>query len=91
MAQLMVKFTDDLCEHVRYDLIAETAESSAWNTGRRKRLWTKTFNPTERDICNRLIRQAKTWVLRIGQPKQIFMTVDTLKMWQKLEEFCASL
>lgn len=92
MARLMLVFTaDEIRKHIAYPLICETMCGAIWETGRRKRRWLAEFTESERKACSKLKAQAYKWHLRTGVPDEVTMSHDTLKLWYKLEAFCASL
>lgn len=82
---------DEIRNEIPYEIIGETASRSIWDTGKRKRRWASEFSEREREICYRLISQAKSWYLRTGCPEEVKMTQETYYMWFRLANFCASL
>lgn len=78
---------DEIKSKLHYDIIAETACGSKWNTGQRKRLWNEAFTKQEQHICNRLIRDAKKYHLTTGSPNTLTVRTPTMKYWQRLTEF----
>lgn len=89
MAHIMISLErEEIQERIPYMLICETASSARWNTGKRKRLWAERFTEQERDACNRMISQAKTWGLVKGVPDSVTMSPKTLELWGRLAEFC---
>lgn len=82
---------DDIQKEIPYAIICETHEGAKWNTSRRKRLWKDTFTASEKEACSRLFRLAKSWCFVKGAPNELSLTRDTLMLWKKLGNFCASL
>ena len=92
MARLMLVFTaDEIREQIAYPLICETMCGVAWDTSKRKRRWLEEFTERERIACSKLRAQAYKWHLKTGVPDEVTMSHNTLRLWYKLEEFCASL
>lgn len=82
---------EDIYKEIPFGVVCEAREGARWNTGRRKRLWDETFTEKEKEACTRLFRQARTWSLVKGVPEQLIISVNTLRLWQKLGNFCACL
>lgn len=76
---------------IPYALVCETRYGRSWNTGFRKRTWVELFSESERRSCERLFRQAHLWYLVRGVPAKVHMSTNTLALWKKLGDFCASL
>lgn len=91
MKVMLVLDHDEICKEIPYALICVAHEGARWNTGRRKRYWKQAFTEQERSASNRLFRQAKSWYLTKGVPESLSLTANTLALWKKLGEFCASL
>ena len=90
--EVYIKLTaDEIREMVPYAVVCETMSSSRWNTGRRKRLMREWFTECERNACNRLHAQARTWYLYKGVPDEVVMKPTTLALWHKLAGFCCEL
>ena len=49
------------------------------------------FTESERNACNRLHAQARTWYLHKGVPDEVVMKPTTLALWHKLAGFCCEL
>lgn len=73
-----------------YRFISETARSSVWNTGRRRRLFDRAFDLAERGACLAIIQQANAWE-KTGAPERVSMSTDTLSLWERLAAFCFEL
>jgi hypothetical protein len=82
---------DEIHQKIPYAVICETRFGSRWNTMRRKRRWVEEFTEAERNSAERLFKMAHNWYLVKGVPDQIRLTPDTLMLWGKLGNFCASL
>ena len=82
----------ELDHELHYRLITETRHISAWDTGRRKRLYNEAFSSEEQAQHEFLFRQAWQWE-RGNLPKEgcTTMTPDTYAQWQKLAHFCYQL
>lgn len=91
MKMMLVLSREDVHREIPYAVICETRDGTAWNTGRRRRLWKQTFTEAERDAATRLFRAAHRWYLTTGIPDEVTMTLSTMKLWQKLGEFCAAI
>lgn len=92
MPRLMLVFTaDEIRREIAYPLICEVMYGATWDTGTRRRRWAAEFTEAERKACSRLRNQAHRWYLTTGVPDEVTMSHDTLKLWYKLEAFCASL
>lgn len=92
MATLLLTLTqDEVLNEIAYPLICETMCGAAWQTGKRRRRWAEEFTESERRACSKLKTQAYTWHLRTGVPEEVTMSLGTLRLWHKLEAFCASL
>ena len=82
---------EEVQEKIAYALICETMGGARWDTGTRRRKWKEFFTESEQKECEKLYKTANQWYLVKGVPDVVKMTSDTLRMWQKLEEFCAAL
>jgi len=72
-----------------YQIICETRESSVWDTRRCKNLWMSEFDSREREETEAIFKQCHSWYLKKGVPLEgITVSVDRLKLWYKIEEFC---
>lgn len=91
IATYIVLDRDAVQNIIPYAVVCEAHESSAWNTGRRKRRWDQEFTKEEKSDSRPLFAQARDWYLRRGVPEQVKMQSKTLALWQKLGEFCSSL
>ena len=89
--RMMLKLNEEDIKKLPYQMIAETASRSIWNTGKRKRLWAETFNKNERDACNAIIRQAKKWMFQTGTPDELVMSLKTYELWHTLALFCVEM
>lgn len=91
MEMMLVLSREEVRQQIPYAVICETREGSAWNTGRRRRLWVDMFTRTERDAAARLFKMAHRWYLTTGVPDKVTMALSTMRLWQKLGEFCAAI
>ena len=82
---------DDVHEILPFALICTTRESSAWETGKRKRAWLAQFTPEERERATDIFRCAHSMYLKKGVPENgLMMYPKTYDLWQKIGAFCAS-
>ncbi len=90
---LFIELThDEIVRDIPYQIIAETTESARWNTGRCKRLYSELFTDEEKKQCSRIRSQARLWAFVHGVPNEgVKVSVQMLKLWHKLGEFCASI
>lgn len=92
MARVMLVLTDqEIRERIPYAMICETMLGAYWGTGRRRRAWVAEFTESERRACLRLRDQARKWHLVTGVPDEVEMSLSTLKLWDRLASFCASI
>lgn len=78
----MVTLTHEEAQsYLAYALICETMEGAFWNSGRRRRLYSKTFTEAT----------AHKWCLVTGVPEKVRMRYSTYLLWQKLAMFCAEI
>jgi hypothetical protein len=88
----MVELTHDEAQnHLAYALICETMEGAFWNSGRRRRMYNKTFTETEQRQISRIKAAAHKWCLVTGVPEKVRMKTSTYLLWQKLAMFCAEI
>lgn len=76
---------------IPYGMVTETRFGRYWGTGKRRRRWIEEFTESERNYAETLFRMAEKWYCGTGIPQEVKMTVKTLALWKKIEEFCASL
>ena len=92
MVNTMICLTgDDIQKKHPYALICETMEGVRWNTGRRRRSFSKAFTLTEQKRISEIKKKAHTWYLVKGAPDKVMIAYSTYLLWQRLAEFCASL
>ena len=77
--------------YLAYALICETMEGAFWNSGRRRRLYSKTFTEAEQRQIPRIKATAHKWCLVTGVPEKVRMRYSTYLLWQKLAMFCAEI
>lgn len=82
---------DEINAHLPYALICMTREGKDWETGKRKRRWNSEFTESERERCKNIFKLAHQWTLVKGVPDEVKMKHETLSLWWKLGNFCASL
>ena len=88
---IMLAFShDEIQREFAYKLIYTTRECAAWQTMRRKLRWKNEFSDSERNAATRIFKQARDWYLVHGVPETATMSIQTYRLWQKLERFCAS-
>lgn len=88
----MVELTHDEAQNnLAYALICETMEGAFWNSGRRRRMYNKTFTETEQRQIPRIKAAAHKWCLVTGVPEKVRMKTSTYLLWQKLAMFCAEI
>lgn len=91
MKMMLVLSREEVHREIPYAVICETREGSAWNTCRRRRLWNGMFTKAEKEAATRLFRMAHRWYLTTGVPEEVTMTMSTMRLWQKLGEFCSAI
>lgn len=91
MKTLLVFTKKEIQTFLPYALLCETREGSKWNTMHRKRRWEKEFTSAERKAASTIFEKAHAWYLTTGLPEAVKMTPETYSLWQKLENFCASI
>ena len=82
---------DEILDLLPYMIIAETTRRSVWGTGRRKRLFSKTFTEAERKKFHEIAAKADRWAFVTGAPESVKMTSETLVLWRRLADFCYEL
>lgn len=88
----MVTLTHEEAQsYLAYALICETIEGAFWNSGRRRRLYSKTFTEAEQRQIPRIKATAHKWRLVTGVPEKVRMRYSTYLLWQKLAMFCAEI
>ena len=88
MRMMLVLNQDEIREQIPYQMICFARYGSSWNTMRRKRAWKEQFSEQEREASDRLFRMAYRWTLTTGVPDEQTMSLNTLRLWQKLGDFC---
>ena len=83
--------SEEIKQQIPYPMICETRFGSTWDTGRRRRAWESQFTVQEREEAETLFRQAYNWHLKKGVPESVTMPSQTLLLWNRIAEFCASL
>lgn len=85
----MVTLTHEEAQsYLAYALICETMEGAFWNSGRRRRLYSKTFTEAEQRQIPRIKAIAHKWCLVTGVPEKVRM-----RFWQCVcdhRRFCES-
>lgn len=80
----MVTLTHEEAQsYLAYALICETIEGAFWNSGRRRRLYSRQIP--------RIKATAHKWCLVTGVPEKVRMRYSTYLLWQKLAMFCAEI
>lgn len=88
----MVTLTHEKAQsYLAYALICETMEGAFWNSGRRRRLYSKTFTEAEQRQIPRIKATAHKWCLVTGVPEKVRMRYSTYLLWKKLAMFCAEI
>jgi hypothetical protein len=82
---------DEVQRNIPYAMICETRWGATWENSRRRRRWAAEFTERERDHAYDLFKMAYKWYLKTGVPEEVKMSTQTLVLWSKLAEFCASL
>ena len=72
-------------------MVTLTHEEAFWNSGRRRRLYSKTFTEAEQRQIPRIKATAHKWCLVTGVPEKVRMRYSTYLLWQKLAMFCAEI
>ena len=68
----MVTLTHEEAQsYLAYALICETMEGAFWNSGRRRRLYSKTFTEAEQRQIPRIKATAHKWCLVTGVPEKV--------------------
>ena len=80
---------EDIQREIPYALIATVRFSHLWDTKKRKDLWLEMFDEKERKAAHVMFNKARLWYLVKGAPDEETMSLKTLKLWQKLGEFCS--
>lgn len=89
---MMVELTHDEVRNILdYALICETMEGAFWDSGRRRRMYSKTFTEREQRQIPRIKTTAHKWCLVTGVPDKVRMRYSTFMLWQKLAAFCAEI
>ena len=83
--------SNEIQSEIPYVLICEVMGSASWNTGKRRRLWKDCFTESERQACAKLYKQSQKWYFVKGVPDTIKVSINTLRLWYKLGEFCTQL
>lgn len=92
MPKIMVVFSrDEIQQRLPYEMICITRYGSSWEIGKRKLRWTKEFTELERDSARSIFRKSYLWYLVKGVPNEVSITTETLNLWDKVANFCASL
>lgn len=82
---------NDIHLQLRYNLIYEATERSAFNTGRAKRMLKEMFTEEEiKEIREKVIPKARRFALR-GVPDKFIMPIRDFNLWKKFERYCGVL
>ncbi len=82
---------EEVHREIPYAVICETRYGSRWDTSRRRRRWTAEFTEAERRAASELFPKAHNYYVGRGVPERVKMKPGTLRLWQKLGDFCASI
>ena len=89
--KVMYTLGRDELARLPYATICTTREGRLWCTSSRRRTWAEEFTEKERHSASSIFAQARSWYLVKGLPDEATMSADTLLLWKKLGDFCASL
>lgn len=81
----------DVQNELAYALICETMEGAYWNSGRRRRMFSKAFTRSEQQRISNIKAKAHKWYLVTGVPEKVRMSYDNYLLWQRLANFCAAI
>lgn len=82
---------NDIQLQLRYNLIYEATERSAFNTGRAKRMLKEMFTEEEiKEIREKVIPKARRFAIR-GVPENFTMTTREFNLWKLFERYCSVL
>lgn len=86
----MIKLNrEEIQNNIPYTLIVETRYGRRWNTGKRKRLWTREFSESERKLLSSWTSKFHRWCFISGAPEEIIMSLTTYTLLQRFGNFCA--
>jgi len=90
--KVMIHLTrDEVNEKIPYMLVCETTSCSAWNTRRVRTAFHEMFTEKEREDLKKLRMLAHSWALVKGIPNEgVDMSAETMSLWMRFGEFCAS-
>lgn len=91
MGKIIELTHDDVQNELAYALICETMEGAYWNSGRRRRMFSKTFTRSEQQRISNIKAKAHKWYLVTGVPEKVRMSYDNYLLWQRLANFCAAI
>lgn len=91
MGKIIELSHDDVQNKLAYALICETMEGAYWNSGRRRRMFSKAFTHSEQQRISNIKAKAHKWYLVTGVPEKVRMSYDNYLLWQRLANFCAAI
>lgn len=84
MGKIIELSHDDVQNELAYALICETMEGAYWNSGRRRRMFSKAFTRSEQQRISNIKAKAHKWYLVTGVPEKVRMSYDNYLLWQRL-------
>lgn len=70
MGKIIELTHDDVQNELAYALICETMEGAYWNSGRRRRMFSKAFTRSEQQRISNIKAKAHKWYLVTGVPEK---------------------
>ena len=74
MGKIIELTHDDVQNELAYALICETMEGAYWNSGRRRRMFSKAFTRSEQQRISNIKAKAHKWYLVTGVPEKVRMS-----------------
>lgn len=71
MGKIIELTHDDVQNELAYALICETMEGAYWNSGRRRRMFSKAFTRSEQQRISNIKAKAHKWYLVTGVPEKV--------------------
>lgn len=79
MGKIIELSHDDVQNELAYALICETMEGAYWNSGRRRRMFSKAFTRSEQQRISNIKAKAHKWYLVTGVPEKVRISITERK------------
>lgn len=78
----------DIINNLPYALICDVVHGDTWSTRERK-AFEQLFTGEEKEMADKIVRQAYKWRIKTGVPDSITLTTQEYKIWMILADFCS--